>query len=151
MAFEYLVSAVICQHVLQYIRPLTVALQATKCNICIAHRIAQRLIKTLELERSTEKFQGLLVVATKISSDLGIKPEKKRTISRQRHRANPQVEDVESHYRVVYYYAFLDHTIAHLKSRFPPQLEGALFATYLLPENLSGLSEEVESNLVKRI
>ena len=33
------------------------------------------------------------------------------------------VEDIESHYRVAYYYAFLDHTISHLKTRFPPELE----------------------------
>ena len=151
MAFEFLVSAVICQHVLQYTRPLTVALQGTECDIYKAHKMAQRLIKALELERSAEKFQSLWVGATKISADLGIEPAKKRTISRQRHRANPPVEDVESHYRVAYYYAFLDHTVAHLKSRFPPELEGALLATYLLPSNLSSLSEEIESKLVKKI
>ena len=50
---------------------------------------------------------------------------------------------------MAYYYAFLDHTMAHLKSRFPPELEGALIATYLLPGNLSCLSEEIESKLIK--
>ena len=150
MAFEFLVSAVICQHLLQYTRPLTVALQGTECDIYKAHKMAQHLIKALGLERYAEKFQSLWVGATKISADLGIEPAKKRTISRQRHRANPPVEDVESHYRVAYYYAFLDHTVAHLKSRFPPELEGALLATYLLPSNLSSLSEEIESKLVKK-
>ena len=149
MTFEFLMSAVICQHVKQYTRPLTVALQGTNCDLYKAHRMAQRLIKALELERSSEKFHSLWVGASKISADPGIEPLKKRTVSRQRHRANPPVQDVESHYRVAYYYAFLDHTVAHLKTRFPPELAGALLATYLLPGNLTNLSREIECVLVK--
>ena len=66
MAFKFLVSAVNCQHVLQYTRPLTVALQGANSDLYRAHGTAQRLINTLELEKSFAKFQHLWVRATKI-------------------------------------------------------------------------------------
>ena len=86
MTFKFLVSAVtcICQHVLQYTKPLTVALQGTNYDLYKAHGMAQRLNKTLELDRSAENFQSLWVGATKISSDLSIKLHKRRTVSMQR-------------------------------------------------------------------
>ena len=46
----------------------------------------------------------------------------------------------------------LDHTVAHLKTRFPPELAelaGALLAAYLLPGNLTNLSQEIECELIK--
>ena len=143
LSFEFFVAAVICRHVLAYTRPLTVALQAKECNLYKAHRMAQRLVKALESERTADKFHALWQTITKISANLGIEPAKKRTIRIQQNRANPPVEDIKGHYRVAYYYAFLDHTISHLKTRFPPELEGALLATYFLPSNTSKLSEEI--------
>ena len=47
----------------------------------------------------------------------------------------------EAHYRVAYYYAFLDHTINHLNTRFPEKFEDALIATHL-PANIANLSSE---------
>ena len=142
LSFEFLVSAVVSHHVLGFTRPLTVALQAKCCDLLIAHRMAQRLIKVLEEERAPEKFETLWQQTKDIATSLGMEPCKKRTVSRQRHRANPVVEDVKSHYRVTYYYAFLDHTISHMKSTFPKQLEGALFGSYLLPCNIDQLDTQ---------
>ena len=105
--------------------------------------MAQRLVKALESERAADKFQDLWQTITEISADLEIEPAKKRSVRIQRNCATPPVEDIKGHYRVAYYYAFLDHTISHLKTRFPPELEGALLATYLLPSNTSKLSEEI--------
>ena len=58
----------------------------------------------------------------------------------------PPVEDIEGHYRVAYYYAFLDHTISHLKTRFPPELEGC--ASCLLSptfQHLQAFSVKIKS------
>ena len=55
--------------------------------------------------------------STEISADIDIEPAKKRSVRIQRNHANPYVEDIEGHYRVAYYYAFLDHTISYLKTR----------------------------------
>ena len=109
--------------------------------------MAQRLLTALNSERTADKFHRLWETITRISMDLNIEPMKKRTVRRQQHRTNLPVEDVECHYRVAYYYSFLDHTFTHLKTRFPPELEGALLATYLLPCNVARLSDEILSKL----
>ena len=111
--------------------------------------MAQRLVKSLESERTSEKFHSLWETIIEISGNLEIEPAKKRTVRIQRNRANPPVDDIESHYRIAYYFAFLDHTVAHLKTRFPPELEGALLATYmyLLPSNSAKLSDETSARI----
>ena len=104
-------------------------------------------MKALDSERAADKFHSLWQTITKISSDLDIEPAKKRSVRTQQNRANPPVEDIEGHYRVAYYYAFLDHTTSHLKTRFSPELEGALLATYFLPSNTFKLSKEISDKI----
>ena len=137
-------SAIICRHVLAYTRSLTVALQAKDCDLYKAHRMAQRLLTSLESERTSDRFKELW---QKISTELAIEPTRKRTVKRQQHRTNPSVTDLESYYRVGYYFAFLDHTLSHLKTRFPPELEGALLATYLLPGNINNVSNKTIADI----
>ena len=48
---------------------------------------------------------------------------------------------------VLYYFAFLDHILSHLKTRFPPDLEGALLATCLLPGNVNNISKETIADI----
>ena len=140
LSFEFIVCAVVCRHVLAYMRPLTVALQAKNCDLHKAYRMAQRLIKTLQDDRTESKFHCLWEKITGAADTLAVK---KRTVISQRNRANVPVESVEAYYKVAYYYAFLDHTISHLKTRFPDELEGALLATFLIPGKLSSLSDVV--------
>lgn len=59
------------------------------------------------------------------------------------------MEDVEAHYRVAYFYAFLDHTLNHLKTRFSKELEGALLAAYLIAGNLKNLRDEIVAKLLE--
>lgn len=79
----------------------------------------------------------------KISDDLALNHQERRSVCRQQNRTNP-VTDTESYYRVAYYYfAFLDRTLSYLKTRFPPDLEAALLATALLPGNIHNISKEI--------
>ena len=41
----------------------------------------------------------------------------------------------------------MDHTLSHLKTRFSPELEGALLAMFLLPGNTSNLSNEIIADI----
>jgi len=123
-----------------------VVFQAKDCDLQ-AHRMAQHLVKTLEIARTgTAKFHGLWQRITEISAGMNIEPSKRRTVARQWNRANPP-EEIEAHYRVAYFYAFLDHTISHLKTRFPRELEGALLATLLLPGNEKLLSDDTVAKI----
>ena len=88
---------------------------------------------------------------TTVANSLDVQPEKKRTTSRQQHRGNPDVSDIEGYYRVTYFYEFLDHIINHLSTRFPEELEDALIATYLLPAYITGLSADVVETIKTRI
>ena len=147
MTFEFLASAVMCHHVLAYTRPLTVALQAKECDLLRAHTMAQHLVKALENERSEDKFHTLWSKIERIASTMNMEPAKKRTVSRQTQRTNPPVKDIEAHYKVAYFYAFLDHAISHLKTRFPADLHNALLATYFVPARVNLLTDEVVQKL----
>ena len=140
-------SAIICRHVLAFTRPLTTALQAKECNVYKAYKMVQRLVTSLENERDSDMFKELWQVILKISHDLGIEPSRKRSVRRQQNRTNHPVTDTESYYRVAYYFAFLDHTLSHLKTRFPPELQGVLLATFLLPGNIHNISKETIANI----
>ena len=56
LSFEFVVSAIICRHVLAFTRPLTVALQAQDCDLYKAHRMAQRLVKILGSKEQVINF-----------------------------------------------------------------------------------------------
>ena len=115
-----------------------------------AHRMAQQLhvIVNPNTKRTTDKFHSLWDTISRNSLDLDIEPVKKKTVRRQQNHANPPVEDTEVHYRIAYYCTFLDHTSSpRTTCRFPPELKGALLATYLLPANIASLSDEVLSKL----
>ena len=147
MTFEFIASAVICHQVLAYTRPLNVALQQKKCDLFKAHEMAQRLIESLKGERTTAKFAELWSKVKKVASTLNIEPAKKRTVSRQTARSNPPVTDIEAYYRVSYFFAFIDHAVQHLSTRFPPNLENAMLATHLLPSNVSSISDATIAKL----
>ena len=70
LSFEFMVSANICRHVLAFTSFLTVALQAKDCDLYKAHRMAQRLVKVLGSERTSDKFHLLWQTITTITADL---------------------------------------------------------------------------------
>ena len=151
LSFEFLVSAIISRHVVAYTRPLTVALQQKSCDLYKAHRMAQRLITALQEDRTEENFSSLWNIITQIAGILNIEPAKKRNVASQHHRANTPVETIEAYYRVMNFYAFLDHTIAHLKTRFPEGLEGVLLATSFIPGKLSSLTTTVIAKIKEEL
>ena len=119
-------SAIFCRHVLAYTSPIIVALQAKECEFYKAYKMAQRLVTSLESERTSDRFQALWKVIMNVSTDLFIEPSRKRSVKRQQNRSDSPIVDTENYYKVAYYFAFVDHTLSHLKTWFPPQLEGAL-------------------------
>ena len=84
LSFEFLVSAIICRHVLAYTRPITVALQAKECDLYKAYKMAQRLVISLESERTSDRFHALWKVIMKVSTDLFIEPSRKRSVKRHK-------------------------------------------------------------------
>jgi len=150
--FPYIMSAVMTQNILAYIRPLSVALQSKKCDLVLAHTECQSLIVLMKSERSEETFKKLYDRATHLLKDTfgdDQEPDMPRSNARQRHRANAPSSNPEEYYRVNYYYPFVDHVITHLEKRFPAELKNAMLAYDLLPSKLIKLTEETEQNTLK--
>ena len=65
------------------------------------------------------------------------------------HRSSAPAATPEGFYRLNYYYAFLDHVIAHLEMRFPKELKNVMLGYYLLPCHLNQLMEQLEESIVE--
>lgn len=147
--FENIVVAVVTQYTLGFVRPLSVSLQGKKCDLLKAHTDAQNIIQVLKQIRCEEKFEELYNRAIRIAATIEVTPTKPRTVGRQRHRANAAIEKtgLQEHYRLNYFNPFIDHMISHMTTRFPPELEGALKGTTLLP----GHVQYVDSQLTQEV
>ena len=51
------------------------------------------------------------------------------------------------HYKVNFYYPFIDHVIQHLNDRFPEVIKGVLLASFLIPSKLHLLDETVVAKI----
>ena len=147
-AFCFIVAAVICQYILAFTRPLSVVLQSKECDLVLAHEDARNLVAAIQSQRSDERFHLLYSRATAIASKVGVSPTKPRTVNRQVNRANANVGgDIEVHYKVNFYYPFIDHVIQHLNDRFPEEIKGVLLASFLIPSKLHLLDETVVAKI----
>lgn len=149
-SFSFILTAVMTQYILGFVRPISVALQSREC----AYMECQDLIKTMKNERSDSKFHKLFTRAAdllKMSFGDDVEPEVPRAASNRRHahRPNAPAETTEGYYLVNYYYPFLDHVISHLTSRFPEELKGALLGYYFMPDKVAKLTDEIQEAIKK--
>ncbi|XP_068738668.1 52 kDa repressor of the inhibitor of the protein kinase-like [Montipora capricornis] len=139
-------TAVICQYILAFTRSLSVVLQSKECDLVLAHKDARNLVAAIQSQRSDERFHLLYSRAT--ASKVGVLRTKPRTVNRQVNRANANVGgDIEVHYKVNFYYPFIDHVIQHLNDRFPEEIKGVLLASFLIPSKLHLLDETVVAKI----
>lgn len=143
MNFSYVYSAVICQYVLAFIRPLTVQLQSVTCDLLKAHEEAQNLITVLAGICSDGQHEKAVSIAMMIN----IEPAKPHSTGRQEHRSNVPSGSVEEYYKLNFFYPFLDHVVSHMKQRFPSKLGNAMLGAYLTPKHLHELTDELQEKL----
>ena len=151
--FGFIMAAVIAQYILAYIRPLSVALQSKQCDLVKAYNECQNLIKVIQEQRDDQTFLRLFSRATtllKLNFGDEEEPEMPRASSskKQKHRANAPASCAKDYYKINVYFPFVDHVIAHLKSRFPEELKNALLGFHLLPEHLHSLTDEEENDIM---
>jgi len=92
-AFSFIIAAVICQYILAFTRPLSVALQSTECNLVLAHEDARNLVATIQSQRSDGRFHSLYSRAVAVAAKISVSSAKPRTVNRQVNRANANVGD----------------------------------------------------------
>ena len=147
--FSFIVTAVMTQYVLAFIRPLSVSLQSKTCDLVQGYAECQSLVELIKRERCEDTFRKLFNRATKIlESTFGEDEEptcpRFSARKRQMHLANAPAASPEEFYRLNYFYAFLDHVLSHLETRFPKEHKNAMLAYYLLPDHLSQLTKQIE-------
>lgn len=101
--FSFIYSAIVSQYVLSFIRPLTVALQASDCDLVECHNEAQSLIVVLRaLRGDSQKHDMLYNRAVTTASRIEVEQSVPRCVKRQQHRANATVENAstQTHYQV---------------------------------------------------
>lgn len=152
--FWFIMTAVIVQYILAYVRPISVALQSKQCDLVQAYEECQGLLEVIKDQWNDETFHRLYSRATGlVKSNYGdhVEPEAQRAPAnkRQAYRANAPAGTVEDFYKRNYYFPFLDHVTSHLQSRFPTQLKSALLAFPLLPARVRELTKDEEEEIMK--
>ena len=148
--FSFIYIAVVTQYLLAFIRPLSVALQSKSCNLVEAHDNAQELIGTIENVRSDNQIHDMLFErSVTFGSKIGVEPQKPRSATRQRHRANAGAVDqpVSQYFIINVFFPFVDHILTHLRERFPPEVRDVMLGSYLIPSKLNLLTPEIEVTL----
>ena len=126
------------------IRPLLVALQSKSCDLTEAYKDAQNLVKVLEKVRNDKERLGRLFTrASEIAATADVEPSKPRTAARQKGRANAPANSTHEYYRLNFFLPFVDHVLAHLKTRFSEEKKDAMLGFYLIPNQLNNLTDEV--------
>lgn len=148
--FQFIVSAVVCQHVLAFIRPLSVLLQGHDKDILSAYNDCQELILVLKEQRNDGTFSKLFSRAVAIAKFLDVEPTKPRACSLSLHRFSLDPScSAETYFRVSLYYAFVDHAVSYLSIRFPESSESIYMVSQLLPPLASMQIDSLGSRLIK--
>jgi len=145
--FSWLLTAVVSQYILAFIRPLSLSLQAESCDLMLAYEEAQNLISVLQKQRSEEIFHRLFDKACSLGTRTfgdTFKSEKPRTCTSSRNRPNAgdTSQTDEEYFRRNLYYPFVDAAVTNMKERFPVGLKNAILGSFLIPHKLEELDDE---------
>jgi hypothetical protein len=85
----FIVALVVAHHILNYTKPLSLALQNSKCDVYKAFVDAQNCKKVIAAQRSDTVFNRCIwMKTTAITGSIGIELAKPRTVGRMTNRAN---------------------------------------------------------------
>lgn len=140
---NFIVSLVVAHHILSFTKPLSLALQNSKCDVFKAFNDAQTCIKVVQDQRTDEVFhRSVWEKATAIADSLEIELTKPRTTGRMRHRENAEAVDAESYYKINTFFPFADHCLNELRERFSDKLRPSFLAFKLVPCKISDISAD---------
>ena len=110
----FIVALVIAHHILSYTKPLSLALQNSKCDVYKAFVDAQNGKKIIAAQRSDTVFNICIwMKTTAIADSIGIE------LSNPRTDAAFAEDSVPSYYRINAFFPFVDHCLSELNERFP--------------------------------
>lgn len=144
---EFIMGITVAQYVLSYLKPLTLSLQKTDCNMVIVYDEAQNTLTTLRTLRTDEKLSKVFQRAQILADSIEVLLQPRRRTGRQVHRDNPNVNTAEQLWRATIYYAFLDHVCTELERRFPREQRKMMLGQYLVPCKFNQLKDSMIDDL----
>ena len=147
LGFDFIISLVVVEFVLQGVMPLNKLLQKQNIDLIEAANESRVLIATFRAERADDAvWDGLYDKAVAMAEDQGVEPSKPRTARRQQHRGNVPADSVSEYWKRALFYPFLDHLVVELEDRLVSSNE-RFKAQYLIPNLLPELSRDHEDSI----
>ena len=141
-SFDFIVSLVVCEHVLQATTALSVYLQGKSCDLLEAVRESMSVIRILKDERNDDNvWQALFDVAVEMAENVGVVPSKPRVTSQQIHRVNVPSASVSEYWKRALYYPLIDHLLEDLETRMIKP-SARFVAQNLLPSTVAKITEQ---------
>lgn len=139
-SFDFIISIIVIQGLLQYLTPLSNSLQNPACDLPKASSNASALVTVFENKREDTTFGRMWDKACALATKVDVTPSVPRTVTMQTKRSNTPAATPEEYWRRNLYLPFIDHLTTEVRERVClalPRLKGQ----YLLPDKLSVLSD----------
>jgi hypothetical protein len=144
---EFIVALVVAQCVLSLLKPLTLFLQKTDCNMVDAFE-SKILIELLKEKRTEEAFSELYSRSSKIADALDIDLTPRGGVGRQTHRENAGVGVTpEQHWRINLFFPFIDHVINEMERLFPTEMKDQMLGFYLKPKYVALTTPQIINSM----
>ena len=136
--FAFLAALSSAEFVLNYTKPLSVLLQKSGLDLCVASREVTIIQETLNDVRlsADERFADVYANIIRLGTVAGIEPSTPRVCGKQTHRSNVPARTAESYYRTSVFLPFVDSMIQGLEDRFTRVHQDIALSSKLVPSVL---------------
>ena len=140
--FDFIITLVTIEHVLQSLLPLTTFLQAKQCDLVEAAKEAVIVISQLEQERAdTEMWNTLYKDAMELAAKFEVQPSRPRNAGKQRHREHIPADTPCQYWKSAMYLPFVDYLLQEMNTRLLVA-KHRYMAQYIMPKQLVHLTPE---------
>lgn len=141
--FDFLVTLVVVENILQIVHPLSIMLQAKTFDLIEAVAEAKVVVHHLDTKRNDDtEWDTLFDKATDLADKVDKVPVIPRGAARQQHRANVPAATPKEYWKRALYYPFIDHMMQELQDRLVGN-EDRFRAEQFIPTKLHGLTDAI--------
>ena len=121
---EFVIVAEIKQYIIGFVKPISLELQKSSCDLVQAQAEANRTKIIISKQRTEAVYSGSNKRAVGIAETVNVTPEKPRSASssRQKHRADAEAGAVEAYFQRNVFYPYAYHITSKMKQCFPNEV-----------------------------
>ena len=140
--FDFIVTLVTVEHVLQSLLPLTTFLQAKQCDLLEAAKEATTIVSLLKEQRADPTaWDTLFDNAVDLAAKFNVEASKPRNAGRQVHCENVPADTPSQYWKRAMYLPFMDHLLQELDTRLLVA-QDRYVAPYIIPSQLTKLTPQ---------